>query len=208
MSDSTISILPAASVASGANELEINEAGTSKKVSLTQVVTLLQTLGMPRVSLLSSQHAVTGVTGTKVTGLDRVLEAGTYTFKYTLLTQTTATGTAIAVGYNFTGIALVRKAFLYNCASIATAANGIVEDEFLTTTGACFNVFTTSVFSTTTPNVVHVSFVTQNVNNLMILDGTIVVTVQGTLELWHGSETAGISTSIEANSSLVVVRVG
>lgn len=40
MADAKISALPAASAAAGANEIPINEAGTTKKVTLTQVDTL------------------------------------------------------------------------------------------------------------------------------------------------------------------------
>jgi hypothetical protein len=41
MSDTKISALTAASVAAGANELAINEAGASKKITVTQVNTYL-----------------------------------------------------------------------------------------------------------------------------------------------------------------------
>ncbi len=42
MADTKISALPAATVALGADEFPVNEAGTSKKVTLIQVQTLLQ----------------------------------------------------------------------------------------------------------------------------------------------------------------------
>lgn len=50
-----ISALTAASAAAGANELEINEAGTSKKLTLTQVI-----------ALVTSSLAATGYTATQI----------------------------------------------------------------------------------------------------------------------------------------------
>jgi hypothetical protein len=41
MADTKISALPAASAALGADELAINEAGTSKKLTVTQIQTLI-----------------------------------------------------------------------------------------------------------------------------------------------------------------------
>ena len=87
MADTKISALTAATTGAGANEFAINEAGTTKKLTLTQIVTYLQTLGMPRVLKLTAQHSVTGVTGTEVTGLSMTLEAGTYTFTYSLINR-------------------------------------------------------------------------------------------------------------------------
>lgn len=45
MADTKISALSAASVAASANELAINEAGTSKKVTVAQLGAILPTLG-------------------------------------------------------------------------------------------------------------------------------------------------------------------
>lgn len=44
MADVKISALPAAASALGADELPVNEAGTTKKVTITQISTLLATL--------------------------------------------------------------------------------------------------------------------------------------------------------------------
>lgn len=46
MADTKVSALPAASVAAAANELPINEAGTSKKVTVTQLGVIMPFLGV------------------------------------------------------------------------------------------------------------------------------------------------------------------
>jgi hypothetical protein len=46
MADTKISALPAASAAAPANELPINEAGTSKKVTVTQLGVVMPFLGV------------------------------------------------------------------------------------------------------------------------------------------------------------------
>lgn len=47
MADTKISALTAVATAATTNEFPVNEAGTSKKVTIAQLVTLLKTLGMP-----------------------------------------------------------------------------------------------------------------------------------------------------------------
>lgn len=49
MADTKISALPAAGSAATANEFPINEAGTTKKVTLAQTITLMKTVLAPYV---------------------------------------------------------------------------------------------------------------------------------------------------------------
>ena len=101
MADTKISALAAASAAAAANELAINEAGTSKKLTIAQIVTYLQANGMPRVRQLTSQHSVSSTTATKVTDLDMTLETGTYTFEYYLYERSATITVAPLFGLNF-----------------------------------------------------------------------------------------------------------
>lgn len=209
MSDTKISALSAASAAAVANELVINEAGTSKKISITQLVTLLQTLGMPRVAKLGSQHSNSTATGTKVTGLDLALEAGTYTFKYSLITRSGGTvGTGLYLGVNFsTGTAAVKTFIMRWADNSATllAAIGAMAD-----TGAHGLGFHMSqpskAYSTTSPDLGTTGgFKTDASDTPVWVEGIVVVTVAGTLELWHSSETT-TATTVEVGSSLAVIR--
>ena len=210
MADTKVSALTAAASAALTNELPINEAGTSKKITLTQAKTLFQEAnGMPRVTTVTgSDHSVTGVTGTEVTTLSQTLEAGTYTFQYTLLTQSATATTGVGLGVNFTGTAATKVFTRRNVATITTASNGLTEEEsgVALVTGGVLNGWASKAYSTTAPNMMAEGVGAINVDLLDIIEGLIIVTVSGDLELWHSSQIAATTTKVKIGSSLVVTR--
>jgi hypothetical protein len=206
VADTKISALPAASAAAVANELAINEAGASKKLTLTQVETLLQARGMPRVRRLASQHALASTTATAVTGLSMTLEAGTYTFKYYLIVQSSATATGLKFGINFTGTQDSFNVLSYYLGTGTAASTGIIQGDTVGIAETLVEGFASRTLSTSAADIgPHTGVGTANVDNLNMLEGLINVTVAGDIELWHGSETA-TTTSVEVGSSLVVIR--
>jgi hypothetical protein len=209
MADTKISALTAATVAALANELPINEAGNSKKITLTQVQTLLQTLGMPRVKALASQHSIASTTGTKVTGLDMALEAGTYVIRYSLIIQqATSTSNAPQFGINFSTGTVTKKNFVlsWSDASTALTANtGVMGDVGIKTAGF-HDAMAHNAFSTTAPNMgTTIGVKTIASDTPAFIDAIMVVTVAGTLELWRAAQATNASTT-EVGSSLVVIR--
>jgi len=209
MADTKISALSAASAAAGANELAINEAGTSKKITVTQLVTYLQTLGMPRVLKLTGQHSISSTTATKVTGLDMVLEDATYVYKYSLLIQqATSTGDAPQFGINFsTGTAAVKAHGLrFWDATVAVTAEVHIMDNIGIKAAGFVSGMVSNAYTTTAPDMgTTIGVAATGANIFCHIEGIIVVTVQGTLELWRGAEGANASTT-EIGSSLVVIR--
>jgi hypothetical protein len=209
MVDTKISALSAASVGAAANEFAINEAGTSKKLTLAQIETYLETRGLPRVVALASQHSIASTTGTKVTGLDMALEAGTYVFRYSLITrQATSTGDAPQFGINFSTGTVTKKNFILSFADAnpALTANSYVMDDVGVKTAGFFDAMAHNAFSTTAPNLgTTVGVATLASDILCFIDGVLVVTVAGTLELWRAAEGVNASTT-EVGSSLVVIR--
>jgi hypothetical protein len=209
VADTKISALTGVTTVAGANELAVNEAGTSKKATVTQVADFLKTLGMPRVTRLGSDHGVTGTTGTEITGLSQTLEAGTYTFKAYLIGQSGTATTGIGYGVNFTGTAAVKAFMRYNVATITTASNGLTEEESgaALVTGGVMNAWASKAYSTTAPNMVAAGVGAINVDVLDIIEGTLIVTASGDLEIWHSSEVASTTTTTKVGSSLIVTRV-
>jgi hypothetical protein len=207
VADTKISALTAASVALVADEFAVNEAGTSKKLTLTQIITLLQaSYGLPRVKGLASDHAISATTATEVTGLGPMtLEAGTYEFRFQLIVQSATTTVGIGLGINFTGTAAVHTILLTYPGTGTTAITGVMDDVGAGT-GQIVEHNVQTAFSTTAPNMVNTAgFATINANVPVIIEGILVVTASGDLELWHSSETA-TSTTVKAGSSLVVCR--
>lgn len=212
MADTPISGATAASAAAGANEFPINEAGTSKKLTLDQIVTYLQTLGMPRVKRLGTQHSISSTTPTKVTDLDMAIEIGTYIFDYRLIERSATVTVAPQYNFNFTGTTTkARWWFQYaDLSATLLAAIGTVAHNTSTPTLGFQMAQAEDTEATTAVGNMHPFATTNAVQTvatdlLVAIKGIIVVSTTGNLELWHGSETA-TATSLEVGSSLVVVR--
>lgn len=205
MADVKFSALTAASAAAVANELAINEAGTSKKITLTQLVTLLQTLGMPVVKQLGTLQQSTSTAFAKVTGLDQVLGVGTWMFDYRVQWRTTATATAIKLAVNHTGTAarfLVEATGFEATVSASTGAQTAIHAAFGLRAGGQNNVISAStiIFGPITAAVADADL-------LVCIRGLIAVTVSGNLELYFGADATNTGTqSIEAMTSLMCVR--
>jgi hypothetical protein len=212
VADTKISALTAASVAAAGNELAINESGTSKKITVAQLETYLQTKGMPRVKRLGTQHSTSVIAPTKVTDLDMTLEAGTYTFDYRLLVQSATITVGPQFNLNFTGTATkARWWFQYAdlSATLLAAIGTMAHDTTTSTLGfqmaKAEDDFATTAAGNMGPVATTNSVQTINTDHLVAIMGLIVVTVSGNIELWHGSETA-TATSVEVGSSLQVIR--
>lgn len=209
MADTKISALTAASVAAIANELAINEAGTSKKISVTQLITLLQTLGMPRVKRLNSQHSNSTTTPTKVTDLDMTLEAGTYRFEYWLFIRSATTTVTPTFNFNFTGTAApVKWWFEYAdlSATLLAAIGQMAHDVTTATLGFGMRQAEDDEATSAAGNMGPANGVQTTATDILCkIIGLIVISASGNLELWHGSETA-TATTVEVGSSLEVVR--
>lgn len=165
---------------------------------------------LARCVALLSDHANSTVTGTEVTGLGPMtLEPGTYTFTFSLLCQSGTATTGLGLGINFTGTATRQAAamrFVSTAAAtitVTTATTGVVDDVANSNTGQSVEGYATRTFSTTSPNMVFAGVATISVDCLVIIEGVIVVTATGDLELWHSSETA-VATTVKAGSSVVV----
>ncbi len=212
MADTKISALGAIDVLSAGDEVPVADASdltVTKNFTMTQLVTYMQTLGMPRVLKLGSQHSIASTTGTKVTGLDMTLDAGTYVYTYSLIVQQAAsTGDGPQFGINFsTGTATVHLEGwrFWDATSAITAQTFIVDNVgvkgFGYVSGGASNAYTT-----TAPNMGTTVGVTATGSNLfVVIEGIIVVTAQGNLELWRAADGANASTT-EVGSSLVVIR--
>lgn len=208
MANLAISDLTLASAALAAMEFEVNNAGVSEKITGTQFKTLLQTLGMPRITRLNSQHSISSTTGTEVTGLQQTLEAGTYVFRYHLISrQATATADAPQYGINFTGTPTTKNFIMsWSDAATALSANTFIMDNVGIKTAGFMDAIAHNALSTTAPNMgTTIGVAATAADILCFIDGLIIVTVSGNLALWHASEGANASTT-EVGSSLVVIR--
>jgi hypothetical protein len=162
---------------------------------------------VPHSKYLSAQHSVSSTTATEVTALSHALVAGTYVFDYYLICQAAATATGLTFAINYTGTATRVVAWLTWPDTGVTAALGAVDDAANATTGQVVAYAVARTEATSTPNLSTgtTGVATQNVNLICKISGVLVVSDDGELELWHGSETAN-ATSLEVGSSLILHR--
>ena len=183
--------------------------GTTKKITGATVATGLQLISaFPRVKKVGTQHSISSTTGTKVTDLDMALEIGTFMFQYTLILRSATTTVGPMIGVNFTGTGTPKKIAMWadNTAALTDETYGM-SDQGSKSFGFIAGM-ADSTKSTTAPAMgTTVGVKTAATDTLMIIQGIIIVTGAGNLELWHSSETA-TATSVEVGSALMANKVG
>lgn len=181
--------------------------GSDKNTSLTHLVTWLQqNAGLPRKTRLNTQHLIASTTGTEVTDLQQTLEVGTFIFTYTLLVRSATTTVGPMLGVNFTGTGAPRMHFRFADATSAITAEVHSMDDQGGLTFGYISGMAQNAESTAAPNMGTTVGVAATASDILcFIEGIIIVTGSGDLELWHSSETA-TNTSVEVGSSLTVIR--
>lgn len=213
MADTKISGLTAAGAAAAANELAINEAGTSKKLTVQQLADFLfkringnsGAAGAYKTLQKLSANATANATTTLATVMTTTgVGAGTWHFKYTLFYQCGATSTGVDFALGHSG----------------TTTKRIISSWFVTSGGAAANALADQVTSNTA-NLVEgksqrggaaklgasLGVDTINADMMMVIEGVVVVTVSGDLTLQHASSVAA-SSQVMAESCLELTKVG
>jgi len=155
---------------------------------------------------LAADQSNSTATATEVTGLTMALPTGIFIFDYNIVYQSGATTTGVKFSVNHDGTVTT---FVYNVFGVSatiTAADGLYDQDVVLTTGGLFNVNAARAKGTAGLGA-SISVDTANADMFMRIEGLMVVTVAGNLELWHASETTAIST-VKAGSTLVVTKAG
>lgn len=203
MASSTINALTPASAASGSHEFPVNQGGSDVKVNLNQVQSFL---GVQKVALGSNATANSTTTAAKITGLDWALGAGTYNFRYSVRYQSSIVTTGVKFSVNHTGTITAIMANFRYVSTGGAAATAAATQAGNTATGNLMEGFSARAKSQAAGSGPTVSVDSANADMLMIIEGMLVVTVSGNMELWHASETAA-STQVMAGSNLVLEQV-
>lgn len=158
---------------------------------------------------LSADQSNSTTTPTEVAGLSLLTGLGTFFFRYLVLYQAAATTTGVRLSVNHTGTvtAFVANLHFATAETTATATQTAAADQdVVTATAGLYESFaarakSTAGWGTTT------AVDTANADMLAVIEGLMVVTADGDIELWHGSEVAAAST-VKAGSSLLLTRTG
>lgn len=187
---------------------DLSDLTATKSGTLTELIAYLQTLGMPMVRRLNSQHSIASATATKVTDLDMTLEPGTYEYQYSLILRTATAADGPQLGINFsTGTAAVKTMVMrWADATASLLAEVHSMDNVGVKTYGFISGMAHNAYSTTSPNMGTTVGCSTTASDIpAFITGVVVVTVQGNLELWHGCEGTNAS-SVEIGSALVVRR--
>jgi hypothetical protein len=162
----------------------------------------------PRVKALTTDYTNNTTTGTEVAALSQTVEPGTYRFAYFVILRSAATTTGISLGVNFTGTQTALVIGLRYSGISITDASSSVDDVNVANTPTVQSGFASRTVSTTAPNLTGVRGVaTANVDHLLVVEGVIVVTVAGDLELWAASEIGTSEIRLQTGSNLELLRV-
>jgi len=214
MADTKISALPAATAAAGADELAINEAGTSKKLTVDQVALYLQNnltgasgaAGLNRTTLcLSADSAgVTVVTPTTVMTLTGA-GVGTWRVKGVLIWKTAATTTGIGISLNHTGTLTQFVSTWWTTTTGTTASTGIADQIVSTNAGQLVEGKSERVKGTISSALAGTD--TAGGTQLTVIEAIMIVSVSGDVQLQIGTEVAASAATLMAGSVLEIEKV-
>ena len=163
-------------------------------------------IGQYSVSQLGSTVSNSTTTAAKITGLDQVCAAGTWIFEYFLRLQSSLGTTGWKLSTNHTGTVttfLATESFPQS----NTVDSAGTADQDITAAPTVMATMAQRAKSTAAGMIATGGVDTTAADVLVQITGLMVVTVSGTLELYHASETSN-STSVMANSALRLTKVG
>ncbi len=214
MPDSKISALTAATAAAAANELAINEAGTSKKLTVTQLGTYL----LKRIAgdsgaagdFVTHQYLSSNALANALTVLVTVMTTtgvgvGTWRYRYAVIYQSSSLTTGVGFAVNHTGTATTFVSHSQFVSTGGAAATGTADGVAAVVAGQLVEGKSERAINTMSSATAGVD--TINANCLIEISGIIVVSATGSLELKHSSELAA-STQVMENTTLELTKIG
>lgn len=215
MADTKISALAGASAGAATNEFAINEAGTSKKLTLQQIANFLVKRAAAatvaageyttRLVLNANSADITGLVLTTVMSITAI-PIGRYYFKCQLVYQATALTTGAGAAVNFTGTLtqfVVERRFSDN---IATASSGAASEINVLAANAVY-ASQGSRTKNALIGAVTISVDTINADMLYNIEGFMVVSVAGNLEIKLEAELAALVVRAMQGSYLELIKL-
>lgn len=153
---------------------------------------------------LDSDSSISSTTAAEVTGLSVALEPGTYICEYYIRAQSATATVTPKYGVTHTGtVTAFMEIFCWPQAT-ATATTGVMDGETNATAGAAYSCLASRVKGTILGPGTDVDTINSDIP--LRLTVHLVVTVAGTLQLLHGSETA-TSTITKTGSSVIIYKI-
>jgi len=212
MADTKVSALTAVVTPAGTDEFPVNQAATSKKMTLTQIEAFIAPLvtssgaapatGAAHQGVAGSETIVLNTADNAVTTVETVLNitsvlAGTYFFEYVIVWRsgTTTVGTAFNVDY--TGTVTRMRTVRHGLTNLATAADGISDGTVAGLTGGVVQGWGAIADNSALGPSTGVGSTSED--QYEYIRGTMVVTTGGTLSLtMTGEGNGGVTFSADS----------
>jgi hypothetical protein len=156
---------------------------------------------------LTADLANSTVTAAKVTGLDMNVPIGTWKFEYWLRYQSAATTTGFKASVNHTGTVAAFMSLLRYVDAAATASTGAPSQAANASTAQVMGAYSARAKSQAAGMGPTLSVDAATSDMLAVLEGTMVVTAGGNIELWFASEVAASAITMKAGSGLILTRI-
>ena len=216
MADTKISALTAVTTPASTDELPIAQAAASYKITIGQLFAFMRKsatgssiaanangIGTETVQTLSANATANSTVTIATVMTTTALAAGTYYFRYDIISQSAAITTAQKFSVNYSGTTTKTVYHLFFPSQGVTAATGVVAQASNTTTGQVWAHQSARAINTVLgPATDHDT--TGDVHYVM--EGMIVVSTGGDLTLGHASEVAAAST-VQSGTTLLLRRV-
>lgn len=162
--------------------------------------------GQLRVATLAADVSNSTTTLAVIAGVNVTLEPGTYQYQYFVRYQSSIITTGVKFAVDHTGTVTSHMTQARYVDASATASTGApTQNGPATATAQVMGAYSSRADNTTLGPTLSTD--AANAEMLMIIEGHIIVTVSGQLQLFHASETAA-ATTVKAGTNLVVVKTG
>lgn len=160
-----------------------------------------------RTTVLTADHSSSSVTPDEATGLSITTGIGKFDFRYKLIATAATAGTGPPrLSVNHTGTLTEINYWVQTIQSGLLAADGSADGDVSLATGGL--TIGNAARAKSTAGLVPFANHDATTQVMYVVDGIFVCSVDGDLELWHGSETAAVASALKAGSSLRLIRTG
>jgi len=197
----TVTLLPGEELLLGENGIWFHYDATGGVKSAASVVSPVSC------KELTADVTNNTVTAALVTGLSMNMPVGTWHFRYVLRYQTAATTTGIKFSVNHTGTVAAFESVLSYVDAAATASTGAPSQAANASTAQVMGAYSARAKSTAAGMGPTLSVDVANADMLAILEGHIIVTAGGNVELYFASEVAASNAVLKSGSGLILTRI-
>lgn len=184
----------------------LNGAASPQTAYSTKVTGASGSAGSYRTTQVLTADA-TAVTSTSLTSVMAVTTpaSGTYAFRYLIRYRSAATTTGVAFAVNYTGTSSSFVSHWYHVTDGTTAATGIADGVAATAAGQLVEGKTSRTLNSSSSATVGVD--TAGADLLAVMEGVLIATGSGNLQLVVGSEVSGSGITVKAGTSLLLEKM-